>query len=414
MSFKQGASQGGSSTTEGAESETVRPILRYVRAREGGATARNIYDVKGVPVMEVSGGGLLSVYDERGGWLKVDIPGGFPAWVFGRYLRATSTPDVFEVTENQILMRPTPGTGGYPLSERLQAGDRVTGIETESGASLNGIDLSRTWVKIWSPPGACVWVQESRTESLGADEDGAAMWRAAEAALLEAAIARGDTSAPVGAPASTAASGADPRATVAEGAAPVEPRPSVRDASLADPDRAREALAGARRLLSTEREKPVPDWGAVRQALEGVLALGPDPVTETATRNELEKVDLLAEVARLDGQLAMRDQQQREALLRRQEDVWSQIEANHPFYGRFEQRGVLERFRAASGDVSYRVVRAGQIQAELVSRAGRYDLDLFVGAEVGVRGEGLGNARHAPGVAQVDATRIEVLAAPRR
>lgn len=410
---------GSAQESDSAAAAAARPVLRYVRVREGGVTARNLYDVKGVPVLEVSGGSLLAVYDERAGWLEVEVPGGFPVWVFGRFLRATGTPNVYEVTENTVLLRPNPGGAerpGFPLRQRLQAGDRVTVIGLEGGGAVDAsIDLSKAWVNIWSPPGAGAWVQEARTEALGPDEDGAAQWRAAEVALLEAALARADGRGTVEAAAPVATgstSGAGSTGDTGSTSATGRPAP-VRE-PVADVARAREALVAARAKLAEERARPMPDWEAVRLAFEGVLALGPDPTTEVWARNELEKIELLAELAAVSTELRQRDQQQREALLQRQEDVWSQIEASHPFYGRFEQRGVLERFRAASGDVSYRIVRVGEVQAELVSRSGRYDLELFVGAEIGVRGEGLGNARFAPGIPQVDASRVEVLSAPRR
>ncbi|MHC4261228.1 MAG: SH3 domain-containing protein [Planctomycetota bacterium] len=376
-----------------------RPVLRHVRAREGGLTARNIYDVQAVPLMDVASGGLLAVYGERSGWLEVEAPGGFPVWVYGRFLRPTDQAAVYEVTRNDVYLRPNPDTSqaSFPLNRRLQAGDLVTAVE------LPPVDapLSDTWVRIWTPPGVGAWVQAARTEPLGQDEDGAALWASAEAALFELAAAE-DAPLPVAATPAVAITEATPA-----------PRTTVRNASTATVGRAAEALASARALLETERERPLPDFGAVEAALQGVLELTPDATTRGATLNELEKLELLKDKVRLEAQLADQQQRELEALTREQEQIWN-AGGERILQGPFAERGVVELYRPASGRTALRLSRGGQVIAELVCTSGRYDLEVFLGAEVRLGGLASGAAMLHPGVAQVEVESIEVLAVRRR
>ena len=373
-----------------AQDET--PVLRYVRVRDGGATARNIYDVQGVPLMELETSQLLAVYAERGGWLSVEAPGGFPVWVFGRFLKPTDRPAVFEVTTNNVYLRPNPDSSAasFPLDRRLQAGDLVTACAVPADPTA----LGSTWVQIWTPPGVGAWVQAARTQSLASGEDGAELWRQAEAALVELV-------ANVEARATEAAAGTD--ATTRQA--------TVRDAASPEVGRASEALAGARALLDLERDRPLPDFAAVEQALRGVLELSPDAVTRAATLDELEKLELLKDKRRLEAELARERDRERSELLEQQQERWDeQAEAD----ARFEGRGVVELYRAASGRTALRLNRGGNVVAELACAEGRYELGLFEGAEVQLVGQVDGTATLHTGVPRVDVAALQVLALRRR
>jgi SH3-like domain-containing protein len=377
-----------------------RTALHYVRVREGGVTVRNIWDVQGVPLLDLPAGTLLAVYGERSGWLEVEAPGGFPVWVFGRLLTQTDREAVFEVTHNNVNLRPKPdpGPASFPLDRQLQAGDLVTAIELPADVAA----LDDTWVRIWTPPGVGAWVQASRTEAVGDGEDGALAWRQAEAALFELASNNESQIATAAPP--TAAS-ADRTGT---------DRITVREASGRVDGRALEALAGARELLEEQRRSVVPDYGAVEEALRGVLALGPGPSTRQAVSQELDKLALLRSLAQVEARLAERERREREALLDLQAEQWGTTEAAFVPGRAFAERGVVEGFRTASGAEALRLSRGGRVVAELDCAAGRYELSLFVGAEVSLTGSVAGRAALHDGVPSVEVGRLEVLAAPRR
>jgi hypothetical protein len=386
-----------------AVSPTGRQVLRYVRLRSGGVTARNIYDVQGLPLLELEGGALAAVYSERSGWLEVEVPGGFPVWVFGRFLRATERTGVFEVTNNDVYMRPTPDTGAasYPVGRKLQAGDRLTAIAFADPEA----PLADTWVRVWSPPGVGAWIQDARTEPLAPGEDGDAAWNAAEAALAATVPAGG------GAALGGGASGlAD--AGLTEGSMPAV-RISAREAALDAASRAREALQAARQLLEIERAKPVADFEAVREALRGVLQMSGEAALATAVAQELEKVDLLQELARTNALLQERERQRQEAVVGQGDQLFGRSEVAPTAAGQLRQRGIVETYRAASGASAHRLMRGGEVAAELACDSGRYDLALFLGAEVEYLGTPSGAALMHPGVPRVEVERIYVFAAQR-
>jgi hypothetical protein len=98
-------------------------------------------------------------------------------WVFGRYLKATGEEGLYEVTGNAVNLRPAPSSDvtNFPLPQRLQAGDKVRGIELAE----QGKPLEETWVRVWSPPGVRAYVKSASVEPLPANEDGKSAWTAA-------------------------------------------------------------------------------------------------------------------------------------------------------------------------------------------------------------------------------------------
>lgn len=356
-----GTGADGGSDADGAPG---REPLRYVRARTGGVTVRNLADVHGVPVADVRDGGLMAVYSETAGWLEVDVPGGLPVWVFGRYLREVEGAEgVLEVTHNNVNMRPRSGSdvNNFPLTVRLVAGDQVAVIALED----EDAPLSETWVRIWAPPGACGWVQAERTVELEDEFDGAAIWTAAEEALASGgeptgrARAQRSNSTGVG---------------VTEASAPV--------GSAA----AREALDVADDLFMAERDLDRPDFESLRDAYERVRALDPDGELSTIVSGKLDTVAALEEVWRTRILLEEERVERQREQARRQREQWERLRERDPFYGHFAVRGELQRFQGSDGAVSYRVVRGGVPRAAVRCTSGRFELELFVGREVGLDG----------------------------
>ncbi len=363
--------------THDGEKKTRQP-LRYARARDGGASVRNVADAQGLSIGEVQTGVLLAVYSERAGWVEVDAPGGFAVWVFGRFLERTSDEGVLAVTQNNVNMRPSPSTevSYFPLAQQLQAGDRLTLIELKDPNE----DLAKTWVRVWTPPGATGWVQAARTEPLPSGTDGAALWSQAEEVLLEKSRAGG--------------------ARAIEATAP---RPGA----------AKSALDLAQSLLATERKKPTPDFDAVRAAFRSVLELEPAETLRSQAEQALDLVATLESDAASRANLVQEQQRRQQELAKRQEETWKEQAARDPFDSRFAVRGVLERSAAADGSPLFRVLRGDATVARVTVNSGRYDLNLFAGYEIGLEGMTGFAVDAGAQVLTIDASRLVILGRPR-
>ncbi|MEZ5977977.1 MAG: hypothetical protein R3F34_07155 [Planctomycetota bacterium] len=348
---------------DGAGQTKSRTPLRYVQARSGGATVRNLADVQGLPLVDVPTNGLLAVYGESAGWLEVDVPGGLPVWVSGRYVgEVEGAPGVLEVTRNNVLMRPRAGTdvNNFPLGLRLFAGDQVAEISREDAA----VPLAETWVRIWAPPGACGYVQADRTAPLAQGENGVDRWAREEKALAASATPSGRGAVPKN------------EASVREAAAPTSERATLVQAALDKVDE----------RFESERLRAVPDFDGLRDAYRGVLALEGGDAFASSVTQKLERVDALEEIHRTRALLEEERVERQRERERRQREQWERLRERDPFYGRFAVRGVLERFQDSRGARTYRVTRGGDPQAVLRCTSERYDLEVFVGREIGLDG----------------------------
>ena len=73
------------------------------------------------------------------GFVAVEVAAGLPVWVYGEYLRSTSTEKVLIVTGSSVNMRPQPqvSVANMPLGVKLVRGDRVEMIRRlDPGAPL--------------------------------------------------------------------------------------------------------------------------------------------------------------------------------------------------------------------------------------------------------------------------------------
>jgi hypothetical protein len=359
---------------------------RYVRAGEGGVTLLNLRDSAGQPLWRVPAGGLLAVYKESAGWLGVDVPGGFPVWVYGRYLRPSGLPGVLEVTGSAINMRPLPSRDedSFNIRTKLMAGDRVTQIGVDDPSK----PLAESWVQIISPEGAYGWVRSLETVPLLRDERGAELWAAAEAELetREGALRRRD--------------GLEVGVTEAAAAVPASP--------------AAAKLAEAAERMGAETEKSLPDFDAVRALFAEVRELQPDAETLLELERLSSRLDLNEELYRAAAQLEELKLERRREAQRLQAQRLQEIKPRDPLYGRFDLRGKLESFRDASGHVTYALRQGLHTAAQIECRDGRYELERFVGCDLGLVVDPIEEdaATIAVELVLVDVRRLEVLSAP--
>src|SRR5262245_18121959 len=372
---------------------------RYARVSVSGARILNLNDANATEVHKPAQGALLAVFRETDEWLEVESPGGFAVWVFGRYLGETGEPDVYRVNGDGVNLRPQPsrGVANFPLGQQLYTGDQVRVIERADPA----LALKDDWVRIWSPPGVRAWIAKSSTEPLPAGEDGAALWKAALASLPAAPVraeAARKTGAAVGAGSNGATNGkAEPGAASAD---------KTEAMTKFEP-----ALDAAVTRMEDERTQPAPDWTAVRALFADAERLAPTGAERAEVRLGLQTLAPLEEASALKARLEDERARMAEAAKIEQERVQAESRERDPLGGVFLVRGGLERVTEGAGEGATRryFVRFGTgAIAEIICVSGRYDLDLFVGYQVGVRGTELRPAVD-DGLRHIEVTRLEVI-----
>jgi hypothetical protein len=369
---------------------------RYARVTAQGARILNLKDANSTEVHKPAPGTLLAVFRETDDFLEVETPGGFAVWVFGRYLSETGEADVYKVNGDGVNLRPQPTRGltNFPLGQQLYSGDQVRVIERADPA----LALKDDWVRIWSPPGVRAWIEKASTEPLAAGEDGAALWKTALASLpsapARAEAARHDGSAPAAAKAGAEA-GTNGGGEKSEAVAKFDA-----------------ALEAAVTRMEDERVNPQPDWAAVRAMFAEAERLAPSAAERAQVRLGLQTLAPLVEASALKVRLEGERARLAEAARAEQERVQAESREKDPLGGVYLVRGGLERVTEGAGENATRryFVRFGTgAIAEIICVSGRYDLDLFVGYQVGVRGTELRPAVD-DGLRHIEVTRLEVIA----
>ncbi|MDF1798845.1 MAG: hypothetical protein P1V81_06690 [Planctomycetota bacterium] len=351
--------------TEGPAPEATKATERYAVAKTAGARVLTMPDKKGPAVVVLEAGQILRLAGaKRAAYLPVEIPGGFPVWVHGRNLKPGDEEGVLRVTANAVLQRPLPSTGldSYPLELRLHGGDMLRIIERNDETK----PLEEDWVRVWSAPGSFGYVDASMLDPVADSTVGAQLWQEELALLGERT-----TLAP-----SEPVAGEDPL----PGA---KPKPAA--APVASKE-ARELLDAADALLASEREKATPDFAAVRAAYDQVLALGAGATYDRDARAGLRLLGAIQEAKALESDLEAEKIRRTEDVLTRQRRIWEESRKRDPLIGRYDARGVLER-KSRAGQPHRYVLRWGpDLVCEVRCESGRYDLDLFAGYELGLKG----------------------------
>lgn len=383
-------------TTSNSFVQEAKPD-RYVRSSSA-AKLMNVADAKGVTVASVPAGTLLAVYGEQAGWISVEPPQGLTVWVFGRFVRATAQSGIGEITGDGVRMRPKPSAtvDSFPLEQQLHEGDRVRVLARAEPSK----PLVDDWVQIVSPPGVRGWIRATETAPIESGLDTRSAWMdavkksTAGVALFDlksgAGVAAGASTAPVGATSATGATGA----------APVKP----------DAAPAQGAWETAELAYETAKTSNSADWKSVRGQFERYIAANPSGAHTSTAQLRLEQISYHEEIARLRSDAALQDTQRQKMLTDAQAQLEEASLAQDPLWGRFQARGWLRQDEEVPG--RFYVQWAGRTASEVTCGSGRYDLNLFVGAEIGVQGAMTRSAGSVDRPMRIDATRIEILSAP--
>ena len=387
-----------------ASAQTPAEPVRYGRIHADAVAFRNLADEQGLVVSRVAKGTPVKIHSEDSaiGWMQAEIPGGFPAWVHGKFLAPSTEAGVFEVTGNAVNLRPEQGQdiSNFPLPERLQSGDRVRAIELPDPQK----PLAETWVHVWTPQGAPAWVRSSAVAPLAAGEDGALVWKAA---LEPFALRLASKTAPL-----IEASAPSKASAPASSAAPEAKAPAPRaDAAKAEEQAQRAKLAELHASIEAEAQEETSDFAPLRAELEALSRSTPSGPLAVDTRRELEylrnqeelaalRLDLLAEKGRRIGEVRAKQDYAVEA-----------GRAKDPLGDVFAARGALERRAGADGTARYYLRFAGRDVCEVASTNRRYDLEVFAGFEIGVNGAEIpATGTSAGALPLLDVSRLEVLA----
>lgn len=372
--------------------------VRYARAEAAGAKVRNLADPSGVAVTEVPAGGLLAVVREQADWLQVEVPGGFPVWVYGEYLRPVAEAGMLEVVGKDVRQRPLPSssTDNYPLSPTLARGTRVRFLAQGDATKA----LAQDWIKVVSTPGTRGWVAKSEVKAVPENENGSALWAKA---VIDAAAKTPTVPVP-GGEAATARSGA---------AVPAAAATASKDA--------RDALRKADQLLDAERAKfnagQTPDYAAVRKSYEEVLTLaGNDPDMKQIVATRMKEVDLWQEATEIQSQVESDRATYDAAKVEREKRMVDAQKFKDQYAGRFDARGWVERRQIAGQQAPMYLLRyGGDPVAEIICNSDRFEIESFVDYDIGINGRELRPADTTSPIAVrprvIDISRIEILGA---
>lgn len=378
--------------------ESAPKVLATRRINTDRAKFRNLASEDTLVIATPKRGTLIHVFQERAGWQRAEIPGGFPVWVHGRFLRPTDQKDVWEVIGDGVNVRglPNSSVNNYPIGQ-LYRGDlvRAAGGVPPVEQDATGAETESEWLNVWSPEGFGAWIKADQTEALAETEDADKLWSAALAALGTA------NAQPVGKKAATLeASSAKPEQGDAAEAGDAAPG-------------AAELLRKAQGLLAAAREASDPDLAAVREVYAAISATKPSAIIQEMVQKDLVVLEALEKMARMHAELEeLRLRKQRE-LQQRQREIWDESGRPGVRTDGHDRLGVLER-HVRNGRTTFVLRRGGHDICELKCSSGRYDLNLFAGFEIGLRGsvEETASDRSDTALPLFDATRIQVVARP--
>lgn len=388
-----------------AAQDAARTPERYVMTGTTGAVLLNLPDDKGRRVLDVAADTPLAVFPSRPGtpYLRVAAPGGVQVWVFGKYLKPTNRQGLLEVTGSYVNMRPLPRSqDSYPLGQ-LDRGERLRFIERQDPS----LPLSEDWVKVWSPPDTLAYVLAAETRQVPGNVNGKALWDSAAAAAVAArpgAALPGGTPAPSGGAPQPASA---PKTNAAAGGT----QGATGGTIYGELNAANQAMDNA--LASASAGGPRPDYAALTAAYTAILAKNPDAPTRSLIEQRLDKLDAYRELDEIRDEIERANSARQEQLEELREAAERNLNERDPLWGRFQTRGWLER-QTRDGKTVFLVRWGSDFLAQVQCSSGRYEMGLYEGFEIGVKGVPVRSAQVDSGAYPlIDVDRIEVISARR-
>jgi len=385
--------------TDASEDAAALQGATYMRTA-GDTVIRNFEDRNGAALATLPKGTLVRAFRESQGrpvFSEVEVAGGVPVWVYGRYLQPTDVDGVLLVTGNRVNMRPMPNAtpAAMPLRSKLDAGQRVKLIERANKAVAFGED----WIRVQSPSSAKAWIESSALQPVIDERAASAEWLDKTQPLPVARPRRVTTS--------DASAPRTDRTKPAEDDVDRVPAATLQLLVQAD-----ELYDAARALQSPTVEA----WADVCAAYGAVMEAAPaTSITYQKAYDRLQQAKAKRDFVALREEIIEAQQKSDREIQRIDEMLEAQRQRKTARWGRFEERGWLES-RTVAGGTRWYLVYGGETVAELRCLTGRYDLDLFEGYELGIIGREVapvvrGTRTSLPEARVVDAQRIEVISA---
>ncbi len=401
--FAHGTLAIGSAITLRAQ-DAARTPERYVMTGSTGAVLLNLPDDKGRRVLNVTGGTPLAVYPSRPGtpYLRVAAPGGVQVWVFGKYLKETNRGGWLEVTGSYVNMRPLPRSqDSYPLGQ-LDRGERLRFIERQNPS----LPMADDWVKVWSPVDTLAYVLAAETTQVPANTNGKALW---ETATATAVATRPGAAVPANPAPASAQPGAGTTATPPAGG--TQAAGASGPAIYAKLNAANQAMDTA--LAASASGGATPNYTALLASYTAILAMKPDAPTRSLVAQRIDKLDAHRELDEIRTEIERASSARQEQLEELRDAAERNLNERDPLWGRFQSRGFLER-QSRDGQSVFLVRWGSDFLAQVQCSSGRYDLALYEGFEIGIKGVSVRSAQGAAGAYPlIDVDRIEVISARR-
>lgn len=369
---------------------------RFVRATAG-AKVYNFQDVNGKVVIELEEGALLRVHSTGldVGFLEVSAAAGFPVWVYGEYLTTTGAEGVLRCTANGVRMRPLPDSSlvSYPLPSWLRRGDKVLFLERADPS----IPMAEDWVRV-QPAGARGWLPERSTVPVADLAVARAEWRR-DVPVLEAPLPPSPRAVPGGAArAATPPGAADTGAgTATDPAIPPEAYRSLRFGNTL----LTQALEQGKAAQEADFERAIYAYDVVVE-----IAPAGSLVVDEANRKR-NQARAHQHLAAARAGLARGRVQDEERLRDLRAEREREENAHTVTWGRFMGRGWVES-RKIRTERRWFLRWGGEEVYEITCLNGRYDLTLFEGYEIGVKGSTLRAARLATDELQAQVPLLDV------
>lgn len=361
-----------------------QPVTVYptaVEAKGAGVKLMSLYDENAPAIRELAPGEILIAHGEKAGWVQVEVPGGFPCWVFGQYVDETGELGIAIVKSDRVNLRAIPSSEkNYPIGQ------------VNKGDQLRVLDHKGDWVKVLAPSSIHAYVKASSTTVLG--DPARVRQRIQE---LEAAAE-----------------------------AQWKERLALLERQREEQKRRAEAKAAfdtADAALMQEKAKAVnADFSRVRAMLsEASRHPGADEGIQAKVKDRIDLIEALealirekAGAAELERRSKEMEEKLRGAREKALEEAQERIRFSDPdrLRGRYDGAGWLKRSLSLTRGNVYTLEKGGITLFEIIDPQGRYDLTDYLGHEIGVRGRTM----RFPGatVQTIEITKLEVLAVPER
>ncbi len=360
--------------------QTQAPTITFpqiVEIKEKGTRLYSLYDENSPIVRELNANELLIAHGQKAGWYEVEVPAGFPCWIFSKYIKEGSELGKGVVSDDRVNVRPIASSEkNYPMG-RVNKGDE-----------LLVLDHKGEWTQIQAPSSIHAWIKIDTANPLGEPNSYSS---------------RLDTHR------KDAQKNWNERLSALEKQREVEKQKAL----------ARASFEKAEKALDQERAKgAAADFTQVRVLYAEAMEKASDASLKEQIKNRLDTIASIEALARekestaeLEKRAQALDAQLREARTKAFEEAKAHIQFTDadPLRGRYTASGWVRRSLSLTRGYVYTLEKGGVTLFEISCANNRYQLSDFLHHEIGVKGEMFRDPNST--VQRIEIEKMEVLAA---